>query len=253
MRGMLSTWSKKDEWDDTDFGRPVGRNMMRLVEWSLENLTSVLQKKEYEVFVQATAGHAGTTKWVELIEEAYRALTSTEQKSLHSQAEFIKRKLQEASEDMNRRFGDPQPVSDADRYWEDPYKKNARLKGEIMEKISKCQELLEIYFVYCISIYKYVKGLKGAKFENCELISYLQHEGLTKEVACNMCEKLGAIKKQHLYYVNREDIWGDEVNGKQILDSVVTELKAEEKRKNGIIRKQLKALKRVQDGDKSAP
>jgi len=245
---MLSTWSKKDEWDDTDFGRPVGRNMMRRVEWSLEDLKSVSQKKEYKVFVQATAGHAGTTKWIELIEDAYRAVTSTEHKSLHSQAEFIKRKLQEASDDMNQRFGDPQPVSDEDRYGEDPYKKNARLKGEIMEKISKCQELLEIYIVYCNSIYKYVKGLKGlkgAKFENCELISYLQHHGLTKEVACNMCEKLGAIKKQHLYYVNREDIWGDEVNGKQILDSVVTELKAEEKRKNGNIRKQLQVLKSV--------
>jgi len=230
--------------------------MMRLVEWSLENLTSVLQKKEYEVFVAATAGHAGTTKWVELIEDAYRAVTSTEHKSLHSQAEFIKSNLQEASKDMNQRFGDPQPVSDEDRYREDPYKKNARLTGEIMEKISNCLELLEIYFVYCNSIYKYVKGLKGlkgAKFENCELISYLQHEGLTKEVACNMCEKLGAISKQHLYYVNREDIWGDEVNGKQILDSVVTELKAQEKRKNGNIKKQLRALKRVQDEKELAP
>ncbi len=116
-----------------------------------------------------------------------------------------------------------------------------------MKKISNCLELLEIYFVYCDSIYKYVKGLKGAKFEDCELISYLQDEGLTKEVACSMCEKLGAIKKQHLYYVNREDIWGDEVNGKRILDSVVTELKAQENRKKGNIRKQLRALKRVEN------
>jgi hypothetical protein len=249
---MLSTWSKKDEWDDKDFGRPVGRNMMKQVNVILEDLKTIIEGK-YADFVQATAGHAGTTKWVELIEDAYRAVTSTEHKSLHSQAELIKRKLQEASEDMNRRFGDPQPVSDEDRYWEDTYKKNARLKGEIMKKISYCQELVEIYIVYCISIYKYAKGLKGAKFENCELISYLQHEGLTKEVACNMCEKLGAISKQHLYYVNKEDIWGDEVNGKQLLDALVTELKAEEKRKNGSIRKQLNVLKRVQDEKESAP
>ena len=241
MRGMASIWSKKDEWDDTDFGRPVGRNMMKQVNVILEDLKTIIEGK-YADFVQAT----GTTKWVELIEDAYRAVTSTEHKSLHSQAEFIKRKLQEASEDVGGRFEDPQPVSDED----------TRLKVNIMKKISYCQELVEIYIVYCNSIYKYVKGLKGlkgAKFENCELISYLQHEGLTKEVACNMCEKLGAIKKQHLYYVNREDIWGDEVNGKQLLDALVTELKAEEKRKNGIIRKQLRALKRVQDEKESAP
>ena len=249
ISGMTSMWSRRDEWDDKDFGRPVGRNMMKRVQWSLQKMIEI--PKEYQDFVQATAGHAGTTKWVELIEDAYRSVTSGEYKTLHSQAEFIKRKLQEASDELSRRFGDAQPVSEENRS-EDAYKKNARLKVEIMEKISNCQELVEIYFVYCTSIYNYVKKVNGAKFEDCELMSYLENEGITKEVACNMCEKLGAISKEHLYYVNSEDIWGDEVNGKTILEATVTNLKGENKtsvrsnskQRHGNIRENLENLKR---------
>jgi len=221
---MMSMWSKKDEWDDKDFGRPVGRNMWKRVESGLESLKGDVTSEQYKDFVRATAGHAGTTKWAEAITSACNSIHSTEYKTLHSKAEFITRKLEEASTNVSGRFEMQKPV-EVSKDEEELYHKFARQGEEIKDKIKLCQNSVQSYIWYCLKIYDYVKKSKENKFEDCELSLYLQNNGLTKDIACKMCEKLGAILIEHLVYIEKDDIFGDNYPEKLRLDALVTQHK----------------------------
>jgi hypothetical protein len=226
---MLKMFNRKDEWDDEYFGRAVGRNMWKRVEEGIESLNRDAESDEYKALVDATAGHAGSTKWAEAIAEACESITSSKYKTLHSRAEFITRKLDEALENLNGRFsmdGVEKQSKEEIRYWaENPYHKVAGQVEKMKGKISKCQALVTMYSQYCVGIYSYVKKLNGVTFEDCELSLYLQNNGLTKDIACQMCEKFGAILIEHLVYIEKADIFGDNYPEKLRLDALVTQHK----------------------------
>ena len=226
---MLNIFNRKDEWDDEYFGRAVGRNMWKRVEEGISSLKRDAESDEYKALVDATAGHARSTKWVEAIADACGSITSSKYKTLHSRAEFITTKLDEALENLEGRFpmdGVEKQSKEEIHYWaENPYHKNARQSEEMKGKISNCQDLVKKYSEYCMRIYIYVKKMNGVTFEDCELSLYLQNNGLTKDIACEMCEKLGAILIQHLVYVEKTDIFGDNYVEKLRLDALVSQHK----------------------------
>ena len=226
---MLKMFNRKDEWDDEYFGRAVGRNMWKRVEEGISSLKRDAESDEYKALVDATAGHAGSTKWAEAIAEACESITSSKYKTLHSRAEFITRKLDEALENLNGRFpmdGVEKQSKEEIRYdGENPYHTVGEQAESMMQEIKKCQGLVKTYSEYCTQIYSYVKKPNGVTFEDCELSLYLQNNGLTKDIACEMCEKLGATLIQHLVYMEKTDIFGDNYPEKLRLDALVTQHK----------------------------
>ena len=222
ISGMTSIWSKRDEWDDKDFGRPVGRNMWKRVESGLESLKGDVTSEQYKDFVRATAGHAGTTKWAEAITSACNSIHSTKYKTLHSKAEFITRKLEEASTNVSGRFEMQKPV-EVSKDGEDTYHTFARQEEEIKGKIKLCQNSVQSYIWYCLKIYDYVKKSKKIKFEESELCRYLVQNEMTIDSARNFCETVGAIFIEHLVYVEQEDI--PDMPDKQKLESLVNKRK----------------------------
>ena len=228
---MLKMFNRKDEWDDEYFGRAVGRNMWKRVEEGISSLKRDAESDEYKALVDATAGHARSTKWKEAIADACGSISSSKYKTLHSRAEFVTRKLNEALENLNGRFpmnGVKKQSKEEIRYWvENPYHKVAGQVEKMKEEISKCQALVTTYSQYCTGIYNYVMKLNGVTFEDCELSLYLRDSGLTKDIACEMCEKLGAILIQHLVYMEKTDIFGDDYYEKLTLSALVTHQKLE--------------------------
>ena len=224
-------FNRKDEWDDEYFGRAVGRNMWKQVEEGISNLKRDAESGEYKALVEATAGYARSTKWKEAIVEACGSISSSKYKTLHSRAEFVTRKLNEALENLNGRFpmdGVKKQSKEEIHYdGKNPYHTVAEQAESMMQEIKKCQGLVTTYSQYCTQIYDYVKKLNGVTFEDCELSLYLQNNELTKDIACEMCEKLGAILIQHLVYMEKTDIFGDDYYEKLALVSLVTHQKFE--------------------------
>ena len=222
-------FNRKDEWGDEYFGRAVGRNMWKRVEEGISSLKRDAESDEYKALVDATAGHARSTKWKEAIADACGSISSSNYKTLHSRAEFITRKLDEALENLNGRFpmdGVKKQSKEEILYdGKNPYHTVAEQGESMMQEIKNCQGLMRGYFQYCTQIYRFVKKLNGFTFEDCELSLYLQNNGLSKDIACEMCEKLGAILIQHLVYMEKTDIFGDDYYEKLSLVSLVTHQK----------------------------
>ena len=206
-------FNRKDEWDDEYFGRAVGRNMWKRVEEGISSLKRDAESDEYKALVEATAGYARSTKWKEAIVEACGSISSSKYKTLHSRAEFVTRKLNEALENLNGRFpmdGVKKQSKEEILYdGKNPYHTVAEQAESMMQEIKKCQGLVKTYSQYCTQIYDYVKKQNGVTFEDCELSLYLHSRYLTKDTAYKICDELGGTLEEHLKYVDIQDIWGD--------------------------------------------
>jgi hypothetical protein len=85
------------------------------------------------------------------------------------------------------------------------------LKSCLIRDINGCLKLASLFNAYCVQLGIYFGERPTEKWQDCELSGHLKMYGITKEDAGKICAALGAIRPEHLAYVEAGDLVGPSI------------------------------------------
>ncbi len=211
------------------------------------NRTDALWFKFIGVDLERCELNVGLSKNYTLLIGPPTEATEWEKDTLLGRAVDIKRILDKALSEVNK-YDPPEEETDVEfrkRYpdriehphWQADERDKIRqlrltMKWGLIQDINRCLTLAAVYKAYCVRLQPYLGVTPTTEWKTCELSGHLVMHGMNAGDVAKICAALGAIRPEHLAYVEAGDLVGPSIPAaaRPVLITVVQDYR----KKNGI-------------------
>jgi hypothetical protein len=188
--------------------------------------TDALWFKLIGVALERCEVNVGLSKTYTLLLGPPTEATEWEKDTLLGRAVDIKRILDRALSEVNK-YDPPEYQQDVEfrkrfpdriehSHWQADERDKIRkrrltMKWGLIQDINRCLTLATVYKAYCVRLQPYLGETPTAEWKACELSGHLKMYGILAGDAAEICAALGAIRPEHLAYVEAGDLVGPSI------------------------------------------